>query len=45
MISLCVIPNMKCESLSEKLWMIITCLCLDGIYMVPMIASYVGANR
>jgi hypothetical protein len=45
MISLCVIPNMKCTSWSERLWMIISCVCLDAIYMVPMIASYVGANR
>jgi hypothetical protein len=45
MISLCVIPNMKCNNWKERFSMIITCLLCDAIYMVPMIASYVGANR
>lgn len=44
MISLCVIPNMKWKDRSEKLWMIISCVCLDAIYMVPMIANAMGAK-
>jgi len=44
MISLCVIPNMKCKDNRERLWMIITSLFLDAIYMVPLITDYMGAR-
>jgi hypothetical protein len=44
MISLCIIPNMKCKDWKESLWMISTCLLLDAIYMVPMIKDFMGAS-
>ena len=44
MISLCVIPNMKCKDNKERISMIISALFLDAIYMVPLIADYMGAR-
>ena len=44
MISLCVIPNLKCNSTSEYIKTIIMSLALDAIYLVPMILSYSKAQ-
>ena len=44
MISLSVIPNLKCNSKSEYIKSIIMALALDACYMVPMIISYIKAH-
>ncbi len=44
MISLCVIPNLKCNSTLEYIKASMMCLALDAIYLVPMILSYIKAH-
>jgi hypothetical protein len=44
MISLCVIPNLKCNSWKEYAYCIVTSLLLDSTYIVPMVVSYMEAH-
>lgn len=37
MITLCVLPNLKCDSMFECIKCIILCVLLDSIYILPAI--------